>query len=427
MPNQIMPDPHDLLAPFAHPSRGGFRQAILQWYSRHARPLPWRSTADPYRIWISEVMLQQTTVAAVIPYFERFLERFPTVHDLAAAAEEDVLRLWEGLGYYSRARNLHRAAQILVRERAGVFPDEVGPLRELPGIGRYTAGAIASFAFDRPAPIVEANTQRLYCRLLGFHGDPRSAAGQKLLWSFAEQILPRRSAGQFNQALMELGATICTPENPACERCPARRCCLAFADNSQSRVPRPTVRPKATEVTEVAVAIERRGKYLLRKRPAGERWAGLWDFVRFPIETGQESGRSSPRRAKLRLKNHAPQCLPSHSTTPASPGAPIAHSELARRVALETGMQVGIGELLAELRHSVTRFRISLFCYAAAWQSGERPPANGESAWVAPREFEAYPLSVTGRKFSQLLMRRSETPPSGSGAISRQGARIAGR
>jgi A/G-specific adenine glycosylase len=422
-----MPDPHPLLATFANQSRGALRRPILQWYSRHARPLPWRSTADPYRIWISEVMLQQTTVAAVIPYFERFLDRFPTVHELAEAAEEDVLRLWEGLGYYSRARNLHRTAQILVRERAGVFPDEIGPLRELPGIGRYTAGAIASFAFDRPAPIVEANTQRLYCRLLGYRGDPRSAEGQNLLWSFAGQILPRRSAGQFNQALMELGATICTAENPACERCPARRCCLAFASKLQSQIPQPAIRPRATEVTEVAVAIERGGKYLLRKRPAGERWAGLWDFVRFPIETGQPSERPSVRQAKRGPKNRdRPRALSPLAASGAS-GAPIARAELAQRVARETGMQVGIGELLAELRHSVTRFRISLFCYAAAWQSGERRTAGGESEWVALHQFEAYPLSVTGRKISQLLVRRSERQPTRSRGTSPPGETLAGR
>src|SRR5580704_2948280 len=168
-----------------------FRRALAAWYGRHARPLPWRNTNDPYRIWISEIMLQQTTVVAVVPYFERFLKRFPTLALLAAAKEEEVLRLWEGLGYYSRARNIHKTARRIVSEHDGGFPDSVEALRELPGIGRYTAGAIASFAFQRPAPILEANTLRLYSRLLGFRGDPRSAAGQKLLWDFATQIVPR--------------------------------------------------------------------------------------------------------------------------------------------------------------------------------------------------------------------------------------------
>ena len=167
------------------------RRRLIRWYERHARDLPWRHTTDPYRVWISEIMLQQTTVAAVVPYFQRFLTRFPTVRDLAAADENDVLRLWEGLGYYSRARNLRKAAQVIVSEHEGVFPCEVDVLQKLPGIGRYTAGAIASFAFDRRAPIVEANTLRLYCRLLGYADDPRSAVGQQALWSLAEAILPK--------------------------------------------------------------------------------------------------------------------------------------------------------------------------------------------------------------------------------------------
>src|SRR5437016_2075319 len=170
-----------------------FRRALGAWYRRHARPLPWRATRDPYRIWISEIMLQQTTVAAVVPYFERFLKRFPTLGSLAAAREQAVLRLWEGLGYYSRARNIHKAARVVANELDGVFPDDVEALQKLPGIGRYTAGAIASFAFDRPAPIVEANTLRLYSRLIGLRDDPRSAAGQKQLWDFAGRIVPRRN------------------------------------------------------------------------------------------------------------------------------------------------------------------------------------------------------------------------------------------
>src|SRR5579872_810155 len=213
------------------------RRALRAWYSRHARPLPWRKTADPYVIWISEIMLQQTTVAAVVPYFDRFVKRFPTLESLASAAEKEVLRRWEGLGYYSRARNLHRAARILVRERGGRFPNDVAELLTLPGIGRYTAGAIASFAFDKQAPILEANTLRLYCRLLDFGGDPRSAAGQKLLWGFAGQIVPRRHPGTFNQSLMELGATVCTVDEPRCSVCPVRGYCAAFSRGRQTQIP----------------------------------------------------------------------------------------------------------------------------------------------------------------------------------------------
>lgn len=216
-------------------------------------------------------MLQQTTVVAVVPYFERFLARFPTVRDLAESNESDVLRLWEGLGYYSRARNLRKAAEVVVREYGGEFPADVETLQKLPGIGRYTAGAIASFAFNLCAPIVEANTLRLDCRLLGFDGDPRSKAGQQVLWSFAEAVLPKTQPGRFNQALMELGATVCSPKNPNCEQCPVQAHCRAFADGTQASIPQPATRPAITEVVEASIAVHQRGKYLLRRCPTGER------------------------------------------------------------------------------------------------------------------------------------------------------------
>src|SRR5690606_10067608 len=188
----------------------------------HGRELPWNDQRDAYRVWVSEIMLQQTTVTAVKPYYERFLARFPDVQALAAASEDEVLRLWEGLGYYSRGRNLRKAAQAIVADHAGRLPADAVELARLPGIGRYTAGAIASFAYGLPEPIVEANTLRLYCRLMGYEGDPRSTAGQRQLWSFAEKILPRKSPGEFNQALMDLGATLCMPVNPNCEACPVQ-------------------------------------------------------------------------------------------------------------------------------------------------------------------------------------------------------------
>lgn len=212
------------------------RVALRRWHVGNGRDLPWRNCRDPYKVWISEIMLQQTTVAAVKPYFERFLKRFPNIAALAAADEADVLRLWEGLGYYSRARNLRKGAQAIVAN-GGVFPDSVEELLPLPGIGRYTAGAIVSFAFDRPAPILEANTLRLYCRLLGFRDDPRSAAGQRVLWSFAEQLVPTKSPGEFNQALMDLGATVCTPTEPHCDECPVASYCRALAEQAQSKIP----------------------------------------------------------------------------------------------------------------------------------------------------------------------------------------------
>jgi A/G-specific adenine glycosylase len=352
-----------------------FRKALLAWYRRNARPLPWRATHDPYRIWISEIMLQQTTVAAVVPYFDRFLARFPTLADLAAAPEQAVLRIWEGLGYYRRARNIHKAARHLVHENGGSFPESVAELRELPGIGRYTAGAIASFAFDKPAPIVEANTLRLYSRLTALRDNPRSTAGQKQLWSFAEQIVPRRNPGLFNQALMELGARVCTPATPDCPNCPVRNWCAAATGGWQSEIPIAARRVAPSAVTEVAMAVHRAGKYLLLKRPAGERWAGLWDFVRFAWDDA----------ARL------------------SPGS------LSGTVREQTGLEVVVTSHLTKIRHSVTRFRITLHCHAAEWTAGDVDPARHEFRWVAPAQFTKYPLSVTGRKLARLVARRKET------------------
>lgn len=322
-------------------------------------------------------MLQQTTVIAVIPYFERFLSRFPTIHELAAAEEEEVLRLWEGLGYYSRARNLHKAARVIVEHHAGQFPKDVATLMKLPGIGRYTAGAIASFAFDVRAPIVEANTLRLYARLLGFDGDPFSKSGQQTLWTFAENILPANRSGQLNQATMELGATICSPRDPACQTCPVKDYCRAYFDGTQPSIPRPKIRPQITETMEFLVAIRRRGKFLLRRRPVGERWAGLWDFLRFELQN----------QFKIQPARESPESM---------------LSELIATANRLSGMRVLVGDQFAELRHSVTRYRITLRCFVADWESGEPSPDN-EWQWVSPREFGAIPFSVTGRKVAERL------------------------
>ena len=320
-------------------------------------------------------MLQQTTVAAVVPYFERFLRRFPTIERLAAADQTDVLRCWEGLGYYSRARNIHRTARQVVAEHGGRFPASVDELVRLPGIGRYTAGAIASFAFDQRAPIVEANTLRLYSRLLGYRGDPRSAIGQKLLWDFAEHLLPRRNPGRFNQALMELGATLCRQREPLCSRCPLRSCCRAFAEGTQHEVPPVAVRPAPTAVTEASVAVFRGRRCLLRRRRDGERWAGLWDFLRF--ELNGQTPATSRLTAALRRKVQS-------------------------RLLAESGLEAELTGKVADLVHSVTRYRVRLLCFVADYRGGA-PERAGQTVWVRPADLDRYPLSVTARKFAQIL------------------------
>ncbi len=365
-----------------------FRRNLRAWYTRHARDLPWRNTRDPYRVWISEIMLQQTTVAAVIGYFERFMARFPTVEELASAAEEEVLRCWEGLGYYSRARNLHKTARLISTQSAGRFPNDVEALVKLPGIGRYTAGAIVSFAFDRRAPIVEANTLRLYSRLLGFRGDPRSGTGRRMLWEFAERVLPRQLPGRFNQALMELGATICTPHEPSCPECPVRSCCRAFAEELQREIPAPPSRVKITAVTEASVAVRKDDLYLLRRCSERERWAGLWDFPRFRVADGTApAGNSGRKRSTTDVPNTVSDGL---------------KRTLQADIVNTTGVAAEIGVLLTEIRHSVTRYRIRLLCLLAEHRSGS-PDRSQDSRWVHPADFGEFPLSVTGRKFAALL------------------------
>ena len=382
-----------------------FHSALRRWHIGHGRDLPWRNCRDPYKVWISEIMLQQTTVVAVKPYYERFLKRFSNVAKLAAAHEEDVLRLWEGLGYYSRARNLRKAAQAIVAN-GGEFPTTIEALLQLPGIGRYTAGAIVSFAFDRPAPILEANTLRLYCRLLGFRDDPRSTSGQRALWSFAEKLVTEKSAGEFNQALMDLGATVCTPTDPRCDECPVASCCRALAEQAQAEIPAPKRRPEITETHEAYVAIESAGRYLIYRRPEGQRWAGLWDFPRFELPlaraSGEREGVSPPTASKrgTRAISRGPNGLPLATT----------RKLLERRIATEFGPRVTITERLTQLKHSVTRFRITLDCWLAESNGDVGLTTPHPTAWVAPSEFTRYPFSTTGRQFAETLLRDLQEP-----------------
>lgn len=323
-------------------------------------------------------MLQQTTVTAVIPYYERFFQRFPDVESLAAADQQDVLALWEGLGYYSRARNLHKAARLIVEDYEGAFPRSADELQALPGIGRYTAGAIASFAMGQSAPIVEANTLRLYARLLGMQQDPRSTAGQRSLWEFAEAVLPKNNAGDVNQALMDLGSLVCMPTEPECPNCPLLNDCRAAELDLQDEIPKPKKRTKITALQDICVAIMNGRKVLLRQRQSNERWAGLWDFPRWTSE--------SPLP---KVGNHL---LP-----PASLEQAIV-AELRER----TGYTVNQGPLAEVIKHSVTRYRIELFCFTAEKVSGRK--RKGEPLeWVLLEELDERPLSKTGRQFAKTL------------------------
>ena len=284
-----------------------FQWRLLGWYDRHRRNLPWRlrsgSTAqkrlDPYHVLVSEAMLQQTQVATVIPYFERFVQCFPTVNALAQADEQHVLRVWQGLGYYSRARNLQRAARTVVGELGGRMPETAEALRQLPGVGRYTAGAVASIAFDCRTPIVDGNVARVICRLDRIERDPRERETQALLWRRAEELLPGRRCGDFNSALMELGATVCTPRTPKCLLCPVREHCEAQAAGLQEAIPPPRQAKPTLLLRRDVWCIRRRNRWLIERRPEKGRWAGMWQFV-----TVERSRKTAPGAKQIGVITH---------------------------------------------------------------------------------------------------------------------------
>ncbi|MCC6424333.1 MAG: A/G-specific adenine glycosylase [Phycisphaerales bacterium] len=347
-----------------------FASQLLHWYDRHRRSLPWRLSADassadridPYLVLVSEAMLQQTQVATVIDYFRRFIAQFPTIGALAKADPQDVLRAWQGLGYYSRARNLQSAARMIVAEFGGEIPSNVDELLKLPGVGRYTAGALASIAFDRPAPIVDGNVSRVLCRLEAMKDDPRGKGMQEWLWKRAEQIIPTRRIGDFNSAMMELGALVCTPKSPKCLLCPVKSRCRALAERVVDQIPPPRKRPPRPIHRRQVFAIHCRGRYLIEQRPAKGRWAGMWQFITHPWDEDQS------------------QCLGIKMDTP----------------------QV-IGELEHELTHRQYQFQV-LYCQAKSM--GKKPPAG--RVWVTLAELSRYPLSRPHLKVAQMLARRED-------------------
>jgi A/G-specific adenine glycosylase len=343
--------------------------------------LPWRTDRDPYRILVSETMLVQTTVAAVVPYFERFLARFPTLQALAEADEAEVLKVWEGLGYYRRARQLHAAARAIVKEHGGAFPDDPEQIRALPGVGRYIAGAVLSIAFDRPSPIVEANTQRVLARWLAWRENIKSAASQARFWEAAERLVPPRGAGLFNQAFMELGALVCTPREPMCLVCPVAALCRARTLGLQDALPVLAPNPPPLAVAEACALVERAGRFLIVQRGPGGLWEGFWEFPTIHQSGADPAGRSF--------------------------GAGVDLAEGVRRL---TGVRAQIGPLAQTVRYSVTRHRVQLHAYRATGLTEELTPGPGlvQAAWVPAEVLTSYPFGSAGRRIAGGLTRHPE-------------------
>lgn len=276
--------------------------SLLAHYAVVHRRMPWRGATDPYAIWVSEVMLQQTQTATAAPFYERFLKRFPTVRALADADEAAVLELWSGLGYYTRARNLWIAARRLCAERGGEVPGTASELRELPGVGRYTAGAIASIAFGKPEPAVDGNVQRVISRLFAIRGDVSRGRAHEQVWRAMRLLLPTDSPGAFNQAMMEFGATVCVPTAPRCGKCPLASHCAALRTGRQNELPEKAQSKKTVRVAEACAVIARNAEILIVKRPAGGQMAGLWEFPRTEVGVHESAEDAAVRAASLILE-----------------------------------------------------------------------------------------------------------------------------
>jgi len=345
-------------------------ERLLSWFARHARRLLWRHGRTPYRVWVAVVMLQQTRVETVLPYYERFLARFSTVESLAEASLEEVLKVWEGLGYYARARNLHAAARQIVSANDGQLPDTFEELLPLPGVGRYTAGAVASIAFGRDVAAVDGNVRRVLCRVFAIREDVTRSATRRKLETLATSLLPPGRAGDFNEALMELGAVVCPPRAPRCDRCPLRDFCRARAQGEPETLP---VRPSRRRVPhyEAAAAVTARadGRVLVAQRRADDMLGGLWEFPGGKREEGET----------------LPECL-------------------AREMREELDVEVEVGESLVVVEHAYSHFRLTLHVFRCRLLAGEpRCLECADFRWATLAELDRLPMSVADRRIAQVL------------------------
>ena len=344
-------------------------RALLAWYAEYARDLPWRKQHDPYAIWVAEIMLQQTRVETVIPYYQSWMKRFPTIEHLAQATMNDVLQVWEGLGYYRRAHHLQKAAVELVEHYGGQIPRSIDELKHLPGIGEYTASAIAALAFGIDAIALDGNLRRVMARLLDLEIDPRLPEGERRTRAWAEGLLPHGQASAFNQALMDLGATICLPRAPRCAECPLQSWCQAFEHGTQPLRPVRINRKAIPHHQAAAGVILNDGKVLIGRRPEDKLLGGLWEFPGGKQEAGE-----------------------SFETC------------LMRELCEELDVDVKVGISLGTFAHAYTHFRITVHAFYAEIIKGEpRALDHTELAWVAPADLVAYPMGKIDRAIARQL------------------------
>lgn len=336
----------------------GWTQRLLDWFERYQRRMPWRDTPHPYHVWLSEVMLQQTQVETVMPYFQRFIRSFPDVHSLAAADQQEVLKLWEGLGYYSRARNLHKAAQLVVERYGGVLPHDAQTLQTIPGFGSYTAAAVSSIAFGQPIPVVDGNVLRVFCRFWGIDTDIRQPRVKTDLRVRLQPYVETAPPAMFNQAIMELGALLCRPQSPRCAVCPLATDCVAYRNGRTAELP---VKSRRKPVPHHAIAVGvvwKDDRLLISRRRQDQMLGGLWELP---------GGKQRPDEALA-----ATAC---------------------RKIAEETGLQVRVAHPYCTVKHGYTHFKITLTAFRCIWLAGDaRPLAADALRWVQLRELDDYPM-----------------------------------
>ena len=353
-----------------HVSSNTLQKKLLAWYEKEKREMPWRNNLNPYRILVSEFMLQQTQVKTVIPYFERWIKSFPTLQKLARAQESTVLKHWEGLGYYSRARNLKKTAQIILKNYSGKVPDSMDEILKLPGVGRYTAGAILSIAFGQKVPVLDGNVKRVLSRIFLLKENGSNSQSENILWDIMHSLLPETGSGDFNQAFMELGATVCLPKNPLCLLCPLKQNCKAQKTGEQSLYPPRKLKTPSTKIEVSAAVILRRNKIYIQKRKVGGLMGGLWEFPGGKFEPGES----------------AEQCL-------------------SREIKEEIGVALHIDEKFMTVKHSYTRFRVTLHVFLCRIRSGRVSPTKCEKwDWVKREELDTYPFPAANVKIIRSLM-----------------------
>jgi A/G-specific adenine glycosylase len=347
---------------------------LLAWYEKAARELPWRGATDPYAVWVSEIMLQQTRVDTVIPYFQRWMNKFPSITDLAQASLQDVLAAWEGLGYYGRARNLHKAAQKIQLECDGKLPDNINALRKLPGIGKYTAGAIASIAFGKDEPALDGNIRRVLSRCFNMDEPVRSPAAECRLWKLAAEHLPSQRAGDFNQALMDLGAQICTPRKPQCNDCPLTHLCAAYSFGIQEELPVIPTKPAIPHYLVTAAVIRKADQVLIAQRPNDGFLGGLWEFPGGKLQAGENLA----------------ACLK-------------------REILEELAAEIAVEEPIGVYRHAYTHFRVTLHAFFCSLVGDALPSTIQvkDLKWVSLQQLFEYPMGKIDRQISKDLINLS--------------------